>query len=1077
MLKHRYAICACARWETPYIVEWLDYYRALGFDHVYLYCNDDDPGPFYAAVLPFTQGPAPFVTFRYHPHQGEQYEMYVHFVDHFLAETEWVSFLDIDEFLRLPPGVDVAGFMGRFLPMVECVMFNWVFFGPNGHKTPPAGPVLESFTRREAWLHPYTKYIARSSAVAEIDFTARGRAHGFWHEIGTKLGRATVSANALGEQMMGYYEGFPERSAAFVNEPERREKLLQTAVIHHYGFRSEQAYAARSARGLKGDFSGQDVWRQLAEGPRFAAELAKVNEVEDVSLAGFWQGVRGRGAALGTGLEAQAVGVRAPGEVSPGQLAARVGEGWKHRYAICACARWETQYIVEWLDYYRALGFDHVYLYCNDDDPGPFYAAVLPFTQGPAPFVTFRHHPHQGEQYEMYVHFVDHFLAETEWVSFLDIDEFLRLPPGVDVAGFMGRFLPMVECVMFNWVFFGPNGHKTPPAGPVLENFTRRRALVDPNTKYIARSSAVAEIDFTARGRAQIFWHDIASKIDRMIVTANVLGEHMMGYYEGFPERAEAFVNEPERRKKLLQTAAVHHYGFRSEQAYAARSARGLKGDFSGQDAWRQLAEGPRFAAELAMINEVEDVSLAGFWEELRQRGRGLGTGLAEQALSARAAGTVSPGAKYRFVLIACARWEAGCIAEWIAYHRHIGFEHLYLYCNDDTPEELYEAVLPFCQGDAPFVTFHHFQPLGQQKAMYLHYLRHYKDEAEWMMFLDIDEFLRLPRHGSIGDFIAEHGAADAIYFNWCFFGNNGFDERPPGSVLLNYNRRAASSYNVMTKMITRSAAIKLDRLGLGPATDFWHYWNGLEDFASLKAVNVLGRDMHGYLDDLDASRAYLDEPGVYEAMIATGIVNHYAYKSRQDFLRRTARGTAGVFEDQAVYKELYESDRMDRVLARLNAVEDNVLRDLWASVLARGRAGAIASASELPGRANGPMTWGDAAAPDGPVYFVQDTQPEKIAAVLAAGHKTIVVEPDAMVYYELTERFAGDVAEGRLVVENYLPAEQSDGIVLFTPPGGGAGFHVGTIGWPQLLARHGAPAAMYLGRPVPGFPAPADLP
>jgi hypothetical protein len=504
---------------------------------------------------------------------------------------------------------------------------------------------------------------------------------------------------------------------------------------------------------------------------------------------------------------------------------------------------------------------------------------------------------------------------------------------------------------------------------------------------------------------------------------------------------------------------------------------------------WKERAEGPDFARTLAWMNAVEDVSLAGFWREQRQRGAALGTGLPEHRLD-RLPGTVSPGQlaarranprqKYRFVLIACARWEAECIGEWIAYHRHLGFEHLYLYCNDDTPEELYAAVLPFTQGPEPFITFQHFQPLGQQKAMYLHYLRHYRQEAEWMMFLDIDEFLRLPRHATIGDFIAAHGAADAIYFNWCFFGNNGFAERPPGSVLLNYNRRAATSFNVMTKMITRTAAIDPDRLALGLRSDFWHYWESLEDFAALTAVNVLGRDMHGYFDDLKAAAAYLDEPGVYEAMLATGIVNHYAFKSRQDFLRRTARGTMGPFENQAAYKEMYESVYMEQMLADTNVVEDNVLRDLWAGVLARGRAGAVASISALPDRAGGEMMWSGEARPDGgdgPVYFVQDSREQKIAEVLALGRKVIVVEPDARVYYGLTERFAEDVTAGRLVLENYLPAEQGDGIVLFAPPGGGAKFHVGTIGWAQLLTRHGAPAAMYMGRPVPGFPAPADLP
>jgi hypothetical protein len=61
---------------------------------------------------------------------------------------------------------------------------------------------------------------------------------------------------------------------------------------------------------------------------------------------------------------------------------------WKYRYAIAACARWEAPYAAEWLAYHRAIGFEHVYLYCNDVDPAELYEAVLPFTQGAEPFVT-----------------------------------------------------------------------------------------------------------------------------------------------------------------------------------------------------------------------------------------------------------------------------------------------------------------------------------------------------------------------------------------------------------------------------------------------------------------------------------------------------------------------------------------------------------------------------------------------------------------------------------------------------------------------------------------------------------------
>jgi len=289
----------------------------------------------------------------------------------------------------------------------------------------------------------------------------------------------------------------------------------------------------------------------------------------------------------------------------------------------------------------------------------------------------------------------------------------------------------------------------------------------------------------------------------------------------------------------------------------------------------------------------------------------------------------------YKTALVACARWEASCITEWLTYHRWLGFDHVYLYCNDDDPAELYEAVLPFIIGPDPYVTFHYYPYLGQQQPMYLHYLRHYKHATDWFVFLDIDEFLRLPIHGNIGNFIDDYGkSADGVYLNWCFFGNSGFDERPPGSVLINYTRRAAASHNLMTKVLTRSAAIDLARLDLGPRSDFWHYWMSYRDFHLLRLINVLGEDMHAYYDDPEKSNAYLANPETYQRLIDTAIINHYAYKSRQDFIRRTQRGILGPFKQQTAYEAHYHSGYMDKFLVEMNAVEDKFLHHLWRGVI-----------------------------------------------------------------------------------------------------------------------------------------------
>ena len=293
-MKHRYGLVACARWETPYIVEWLNYYRLLGYDHVFLYCNDDDPEELYERVLPFVLGPHPFVTFRHHAQQGEQYQMYLHFMRHHLDDCAWISFIDIDEFLRLPPGETIGDFLAHFGDGVDCMLFNWLHFGPNGHKTRPPGNVLQNFTRRERDIGPYTKFVCRARVITRDWIADDEVGKAFWH---IPEGRLTADAkirNVLGEDARDYYIGFPDRSKRYINDPIRRDRILATAAIHHYALRSERAFHERAERGLGGMFAGQTLWRDHANSENFAGLLNHFNAVRDDSLANFWPNILAR---------------------------------------------------------------------------------------------------------------------------------------------------------------------------------------------------------------------------------------------------------------------------------------------------------------------------------------------------------------------------------------------------------------------------------------------------------------------------------------------------------------------------------------------------------------------------------------------------------------------------------------------------------------------------------------------------------------------------------------------------------------------------------------------------------------
>ena len=75
--QYETAIVACARWEMPYITEWIIYHLNLGFDHIYIYCNDDDPAPFKATLDRLPGQIRKAVSYRPYFGAGLQSSMYI----------------------------------------------------------------------------------------------------------------------------------------------------------------------------------------------------------------------------------------------------------------------------------------------------------------------------------------------------------------------------------------------------------------------------------------------------------------------------------------------------------------------------------------------------------------------------------------------------------------------------------------------------------------------------------------------------------------------------------------------------------------------------------------------------------------------------------------------------------------------------------------------------------------------------------------------------------------------------------------------------------------------------------------
>jgi hypothetical protein len=139
-------------------------------------------------------------------------------------------------------------------------------------------------------------------------------------------------------------------------------------------------------------------------------------------------------------------------------------------------------------------------------------------------------------------------------------------------------------------------------------------------------------------------------------------------------------------------------------------------------------------------------------------------------------------------VIVCIAKKEHDYIEEFVRYHLALGFKHIYLYDNEDTP--IYAHML---KSYGAWLTVIHLPHNNYHKGVqYMaldHFIKHYinrkprtkkENKITHVAHIDIDEFISLKKHSNICDFIKEYivGDCQGIGMNWRFFGSSGRTEK-----------------------------------------------------------------------------------------------------------------------------------------------------------------------------------------------------------------------------------------------------------------------------------------------------------
>jgi len=164
-------------------------------------------------------------------------------------------------------------------------------------------------------------------------------------------------------------------------------------------------------------------------------------------------------------------------------------------------------------------------------------------------------------------------------------------------------------------------------------------------------------------------------------------------------------------------------------------------------------------------------------------------------------------------------RDEAPYLREWIEFHRQVGVERFFLYNNRSTDDHL-GVLQPYI--DAGTVVWEDFPEFPPQLKCFEKCLATHRDDARWIAFIDVDEFLFSPTERPVSDILREFEQHSAVGVNCLVFGTSGHQTPQPGLVIENYRRRLSLDRprNRVVKCIVDPTAV----IAVGKSVHYFRY-------------------------------------------------------------------------------------------------------------------------------------------------------------------------------------------------------------------------------------------------------------
>ena len=234
-----------------------------------------------------------------------------------------------------------------------------------------------------------------------------------------------------------------------------------------------------------------------------------------------------------------------------------------------------------------------------------------------------------------------------------------------------------------------------------------------------------------------------------------------------------------------------------------------------------------------------------------------------------------------KVAIVAIARLENDYINEWIGHHLGIGVNHIYVYDNSSSEEEkLHYRVYDKYFNNVTIIPA--YDKVQYQMPAYKEAYEKYGKMYDYIIYIDIDEFIMLQKDKTINDFVKRlPNDCECYRMNWLIYGDNDIVNRDvSSSVVKDFSKPLIDNkHNTTTKSIIKGGLDNIDFISV-------HY--AIKNINGIKSnLNTYFGDMINITNDLPIEEKSLN---IHRKDYTYIKLNHYITKSICEFISQKMR-------------------------------------------------------------------------------------------------------------------------------------------------------------------------------------------